>query len=147
MTDAILTVEVPGRAKTQGSMQLSRDPRTGREFARYSDQTVNHRNFVIGILGDSWRGQDPLDGAVAVRCTFYFQRPKSHFGTGRNSALLKESAPAWMASIPDVDKALRLVLDALVIAGVLDDDALVAEVHGAKVWADRSSTLIELFAL
>ena len=147
MKRPVLTATVPGKPRPQGSMQLSRDPRTGREFAKYGLETVNHRNLVIDVLRQGWGGRPPLTGPVAVRCTFRFTRPKSHYGTGRNAGVLKPTAPLYMTSAPDGDKLLRLVNDALTIAGVLDDDARVALQRAEKVYADSPGSLIEVFRL
>ena len=144
---SLLTATVPGKPRPQGSLQLSRDPRTGREWAKYGDQTVLHRNLVVSVLRAEWEGDVPLTSPVAVRCMFRFARPKNHFGTGKNSGLLKSTAPQWMASMPDTDKLCRLIGDALVVSGVLDDDSLIVLMRGEKVWADSPSTLIEVFDL
>jgi len=116
----------------------------GSERAKYSDTTVGHRNLVIQNLADAWGGQVPLDEPLALSCQFVFARPASHFGTGRNAGVLKTSAPVFKASVPDVDKLLRLVGDALVIAQVVRDDALFVVVRGSKIWGERDLTRIAL---
>jgi Holliday junction resolvase RusA-like endonuclease len=143
----LLVATIPGKPRPQGSMQLSRDPRTGKEWAKYGDQTVLHRNLAVAVLRAEWEGDVALDQPVAVRVTFQFARPKSHYGTGRNSGVLKGSAPLWHTSAPDGDKLCRLVGDALVVAGVLADDALIALWRAEKVWGDHSSTKVEVHAL
>jgi Holliday junction resolvase RusA-like endonuclease len=71
-------------------------------------------------------GTKPLAGPVSVAARFTFPRPKSHFGTGRNEALLKDSAPIWVAKAPDLDKLMRALGDAL--SGiVIRDDAQIAQ--------------------
>ena len=54
-----------------------------------------------------------LRGAVGVRLSFILPRPRSHYRTGRNAHLLRDSAPVWPASRPDLDKLVRAVLDGL----------------------------------
>jgi Holliday junction resolvase RusA-like endonuclease len=54
-----------------------------------------------------------LRGAVQVTMTFYAQRPKGHFGTGRNAGLVKDSAPVAPTVRPDGLKLARAVEDAL----------------------------------
>jgi crossover junction endodeoxyribonuclease RusA len=71
---------------------------------------------------------------VHVDLTFFFPRPKSHYGTGRNATLLKSTAPEWKASAPDLDKLCRAVLDGLVQAGILRDDALVVSLGAGKLY-------------
>ena len=57
------------------------------------------------------------DVRVMVLATFYFVRPKAHYGTGKNAGVLKDSAPATPITgsneIGDVDKLLRGVMDPL----------------------------------
>ena len=50
-------------------------------------------------------------GPVRVALTIVIKRPKSHYGTGKNAAKLKDSAPVFCTSKPDADKVLRSCLD------------------------------------
>jgi Holliday junction resolvase RusA-like endonuclease len=74
----------------------------------------------------------PLPGPLAVTIMFYVARPKSHFRTGRNAHLLRESAPACPAGKPDLDKLVRSTLDALTSAGVYADDSQVVHLTTGK---------------
>ena len=78
---------------------------------------------------------EPFAHAVEVNVAFYFPRPKSHFGTGRNAGRLKESAPEFVATKPDIDKLLRSTFDALTTAGLWRDDNLAVRVSAVKVYA------------
>jgi Holliday junction resolvase RusA-like endonuclease len=70
---------------------------------------------------------------VSIDALFVFARPKSHFRTGKNAHLLKETAPTWCATKPDADKLARAVGDAL--SGVLlRDDNLIVEWRIRKVY-------------
>lgn len=132
--EPVLTVEIPGKPAGQGSLSLWRG-RDGKERAKHPEGTVKHRNLMIGMLRDSW-GLPALQGPVAVACAFEVARPLAHFGTGRNADVLKDSAPPrWVITPTDVDKMLRLVCDALTIAGVIRDDAQVALIRGTKEYA------------
>lgn len=71
---------------------------------------------------------------VAVDVIFAFARPKHHYRTGRNAHLLRDTAPSFVATKPDLDKLLRSTLDALTLAGVVRDDAQVAMVIASKVY-------------
>ena len=135
------SVFIPGTVRPQGSMQLSRDPRTGREFARYSDTTVKWRQTLHGALASWWAGRPPIaHHPVKVSLLAEFARPKNHLGTGRNAGRLKPSAPLWHITYPDADKTARAVGDALVEAGVLADDSQIAAWRIAKRWCDPSET-------
>lgn len=76
-----------------------------------------------------------ISGPVGLDVTFLMQRPKGHYGTGRNAGILKDSAPKRPTTMPDVDKLLRSTLDALKAVAVYQDDAQVVTVTGRKVYA------------
>jgi Holliday junction resolvase RusA-like endonuclease len=81
-------------------------------------------------------GWQRLHGPVEVAAVFFFDRPRSHYRTGRNAHQLRDGAPAWPANRAsgDVDKQLRLLFDAAVDAGALGDDAQVVSVRACKRW-------------
>jgi len=73
----------------------------------------------------------PLTGPLELDVTFVFGRPKGHYGSGRNHATLKPSAPMFCDKRPDLDKLVRAIGDAL--TGVLVvDDAQFVELHARK---------------
>ena len=78
-------------------------------------------------------GGRPVDCGVVVTLSFYFQRPRGHYGTGRNAGTLKASAPAAMTTKPDVDKLARAALDALT-GVVVADDRQVFALHARKLY-------------
>lgn len=146
-TALVLTTIIPGPPKGQGSLSLWRGP-DGKERAKHPEQTVMHRNLAISCLRDAWGNRAALAGAVAVRCEFRVPRPKDHWGTGRNAGTLKTWAPSWVTVPTDVDKMLRLVCDALTIAGVVRDDAQVSLIRGQKTYCEGAGeTLVEVYEL
>ena len=83
----------------------------------------------------------PLDaqGAVHVDYVFRFPRPRSHFGTGRNIAMLRHDAPAYVTSqaFGDQDKLERSTADAMESAGVFKNDAQVVSSTAVKRYCNR----------
>lgn len=75
-------------------------------------------------------------GPVHVDLVFRFQRPKAHYGTGRNVGVVKASAPPWPVSrrVGDIDKLARSTLDALTESGVITDDSHVVSMTANKDW-------------
>lgn len=67
--------------------------------------------------------QPTITGPVSLSCVFLFPRPKSHY-TAKGT--LKPSAPTFHSVKPDGSKCLRSTEDALVDAGLLQDDARIA---------------------
>jgi len=111
----------------------------------------NVRSMAIKALipeGATSPGSDPVN----VHITFTFARPNSHYGTGRNKAMVKDSAPPFPSShaIGDIDKLARACLDALTDAGIWKDDSQVVQLHALKVWVghvlalDRPGAVIDV---
>lgn len=94
-------------------------------------------------------GSSTLQGPLSLTIDFFFKRPASHYGTGRNSQVLKQTAPDCKSSAPDLSKLIRATEDALTDAGAWADDRLVVEVSarkrycppgrlpGAEVWIEE----------
>ena len=78
-----------------------------------------------------------FDGPVSLTVGFLLRRPASHFRTGRNAHLLRDSAPAYPGKKPDIDKLLRSTLDGLGESGIWRDDAQVVRVWAEKLYADH----------
>lgn len=81
-----------------------------------------------------------LLGPVMIDLTFYFPRPKSHYGSRKGEPYLKDTAPRYKSSTPDADKIARAVLDALTNV-IYPDDAQVAVLSIAKLYANADERL------
>lgn len=116
-------------------------------FIETSSKLMPYREAIISqIIRDGYHTTN-LTVPVAVRATFFFQRPRSHYRTGKNSHLLKEGAPMYRTTTPDLDKLQRALGDALAQGGVLHDDNLIVQWDTRKMWADRHNTVIEVTPL
>jgi crossover junction endodeoxyribonuclease RusA len=81
-------------------------------------------------------GVRPYVGPVLVSMTFVMPRPKNHY---RANGKLKDTAPLFHVSKPDVDKLVRLVFDAL--TGIAWKDDSQAQIKVAeKLYADDTYT-------
>jgi Holliday junction resolvase RusA-like endonuclease len=76
------------------------------------------KDQVAQVAAEAMVGRELLSGPLAVEFTFFSPRPHGHFGTGRNSGKLKDSAPGFPVTRPDVLKLARLVEDSLSGIGV-----------------------------
>ena len=87
------------------------------------------------ITDGTGRDPFPLDYPLTVGMVFTFARPATHFGTGRNRALVKASAPHAPMGKPDLIKLVRAVEDEITGAGLWRDDArVVSYFRLAKVY-------------
>ena len=64
---------------------------------------------------------------------FYFPRPKSHYGTGRNKDILKDNSPIWFTKRKDLDNLIKFVLDSLNGQAYFDDSQIVS-IHAYKFY-------------
>jgi Holliday junction resolvase RusA-like endonuclease len=86
-----------------------------------------------------------IRGGVLVEMSFYFARPKGHYGSGRNAKRLRDSAPEYMTTMPDLDKLARCALDAL--TGVLiADDAQICELRLRKLYGEPERLAAVVYA-
>ena len=128
---------VPGIPQAQGSIAVNRN--TGGLYEN-NKKLLPWRSEMIAVAKVAMQDRQPFTGPVRVQLTAVFPRPKTHYGTGRNADLIKESAPPFHCQKPDADKLARAVLDALTIAGVWRDDALATFVSIQKNWGGGTYT-------
>lgn len=133
MSDPIvgLVFDVDGIPVPQGSKRVA----NGRLIDANTAKLKPWRATVTAACADAMRAAGitgPVDGPVRVKVVFRLPRPKHHYRTGKHAGQLKDGAPYWAATRPDLDKLLRAVLDALTDAGLWHDDAQVAVLHATK---------------
>lgn len=105
-----------------------------------------------GQAGKDWRAdvksearkhkpEELLTDQIHIRMDFCFPRLKGHYGTGKNADTLKESAPYWHTTKPDVLKLGRAVEDAL--TGIIwRDDAQICKEQLTKKYGDTPGVQI-----
>lgn len=98
------------------------------------------REAVAWHALDSMRGREMLDGPCEVHATFRFPRPKGHYRTGKNSHLLRESAPSHPSGKPDADKLQRAAGDSMT-GIVMRDDAQICHWDVWKVYGTPGVTI------
>jgi Holliday junction resolvase RusA-like endonuclease len=101
------------------------------------------RDSVAADAATALNGEGMFAGPVEVHATFHFPRPKAHYRTGKHADTLRDDAPRFVQTKPDLDKLCRAVGDAL--AGVLvRDDAQIVQWVANKMYGDpvRASIII-----
>ncbi|MEU9208483.1 RusA family crossover junction endodeoxyribonuclease [Streptomyces sp. NPDC048415] len=131
MTQPAFHITVHGTPGPQGSKTRNAAGALYESSAKVKPwrEAVKHAALDALAYDQEWK---PLNEPVCVDVTFTLQRPKSHYGTGRNAGRLKASAPDFPTSKPDLDKLIRSTQDALKDAGVLVDDSVVASLSSGK---------------
>lgn len=137
---------IPGHPLTKGSMKcIGRRGRVAHVLIESDDNgaKARWREFIARETRRAWpTDRQAVKGQpVGAEITFTLARPKSHYGTGRNAGTVK---PAYVDALPvghdtgDVDKLLRLILDALQDSGVLPDDCAVVDTVARKRYVDAA---------
>lgn len=131
----MLTLKIPGRPQAK---KRPRFARRGKFTITYSDQETEEGRFILEVK-QQLDGHALMTGPISMIVRFDFERPKSHFGTGRNSGKLKASAPAHHISTPDCDNCLKFLKDCLNRL-VWKDDCQVFELTAIKRYSDTAKT-------
>jgi Holliday junction resolvase RusA-like endonuclease len=141
----MISIRVYGTPAPQGSKRVFPRKRDGiytGQFAVVEQNKQPVRNWRDDVKAAALIYKPdggPITGPVEVTVNFLLKRPKSHYGTGRNAAVLKPSAPAVPATSPDWDKLARSTMDALTSAGIWADDGQVWNAHVRKLYAPAGS--------
>lgn len=140
-----VSLTVLGRPQPAGSKRAFQNKHTGR--VQVVDASKGSRPWKQQVAGEaSSQAPEMLDGPLRLDVTFVLARPKGHFGSGRNAAEIKPSAPPYPATRPDTTKLLRAVEDAL--TGIVwRDDAQVVEQAARKVYGAPERCEITVEAL
>ncbi len=85
-------------------------------------------------------------GPLRVEFIFHRVRPAGHFGSGKNSAIVKASAPAWPTTKPDLLKCSRGVEDAMKGIVYADDSQIVLE-SLEKRWGETACCVVKVWSL
>lgn len=122
---------VRGIPKPGGSKKAFRHAKTGKIIVTDTCNNMDWRTSVAWAAKEKIK--EPITGPLKVNFTFYLQRPKGHYGTGRNKSNLKSSSPFWPAVKPDTTKLIRSTEDAL--TGIAwADDAQIVHQTGIKAY-------------
>ena len=147
MSRTILDVFVRGGPKAQPRVkpyarQFEKDGKLIARAGVYTPGTASDWKSLVrhAIRELPWDGPLPRceqHDPVRIVLRYRFLRPRSHFGSGRNAAVLKPSAPRWHVSKPDLDNLNKAIYDTLTQMGVFWDDSQVCREVNAKDWTCR----------
>ena len=119
-----------------------------RTFRLKTGQTVqvdaskaDKENFLT--IAMEHRPDKPLSEPIDLTVEAYYQRPKSHYGTGKKSQELKNTAPEFFTGTPDADNVLKFIGDAL--SGVFwVDDRYISSATIRRFYSDRPQVEVRI---
>ena len=146
--DITISFFVPGTARTAGSKNAFKHPHTGKIIITHASTKTKDWMDSVKWFAMKKYGERAvlLIGAIKLELLFLSDRPKGHYGSGRNAGCLKSSAPLNKLTKPDLTKLTRAVEDAL--TGIIwKDDAQVVQQETEKryCWGEeRPGVLITI---
>ena len=137
-----LIFAVPGRAQPAGSKRaFPFKKKDGRLGVAVSDANPNARGWkerVALVASECMKGQAPWTGPLTLEISVHFLRPKSHL---KKSGEVRDAAPRFPDSRPDITKLVRAIEDAL--NGIVwVDDAQIVMQTATKTYAPVESVAI-----
>lgn len=132
---------VPGQPEGKARARVVRNRKTGDVHSF----TPRKTEVAEGEVRRQWenKGQPRIDGPVSLCITLVMERPRGHFradGVTLNTEGLRHPRPERQK--PDVDNALKLVMDAL-NTRAWPDDVRVVSASVSRVWGPRAQTLVQ----
>lgn len=125
-----IEITVHGKAEPGGSKKgfptKRRNGSLGVSIVDANPNAKSWKRLVANAARKQYWGPQ-LESALSVTFTFYRPRPKGHYGTGRNAGIVKDSAPDYPTTKPDVLKLARVAEDALTGVVYRDDAQIVDE--------------------
>ena len=81
-----------------------------------------------------------------IRCilNFYCKRPKTHYKSGKNAHMLKDTSPKYNINNKDLDNMVKFVLDAL-NDKLYTDDSLIFEISCSKMYSEGEGYIYAKF--
>jgi len=132
--------EINGRRyrEDKGTLVIDQDSAVLKSWMQ-DIKTTAIREWALEHIGYSAR-------PFKIDITFRLDRPKSHYGSGRNSAIIKDSAPDYPIVRPDLDKLTRSINDALTRI-VFKDDSQVVDMHIKKIYGYPEAIKVKIYEL
>ena len=137
----MIKLSILGEPKAQ---KRHRHVRMG-NFVRQYDPSASDKGDFLSIVQYN-APKEPFAVPLAIAIRFYFTRPKSHFKTGKNSHIMKDTAPLWHTSKPDVDNMAKFLMDSLNKI-YWKDDSYIADCWITKQYDDKPRTEIDISLL
>jgi Holliday junction resolvase RusA-like endonuclease len=106
------------------------------------DPSKKEKDDFVNMINDM-----PLEKMTKpIKCilNFYCKRPKSHYKTGKNSHLLKDTSPKYNTNNKDLDNMVKFILDAL-NGKLYVDDCQIVEISCRKLYSNGNGYIYVLF--
>lgn len=148
-TTTELTIHVYGTPRPQGSKRAIPIKKHGHYTGKTAliemskalpDWRTNVTQAARQAAHNTKWATPPRGTPIKLTITYYMPRPNNHYRTGKNSHLLRNTAPTFHTTRPDSDKLDRAIGDALTEARIYTDDSQIAIRTSTKLYTDTHAT-------
>ena len=108
------------------------------KFVRVYDPSQKDKKTFAKNISKEWK-KAPLQGNVILFVTYYMARPKKHFRTGKFAHILKDNAPEYHNTKPDIDNLVKLTMDACNNL-LWKDDCVIVGIVAKKLYSKNPRT-------
>lgn len=132
----MIKIEVIGVPRPGGGKIAGIGKKTGKLFVRPDNPNTKYWRADVQQAANQQYNGELMTAGIVMKYMFRFPRPKSHYRSGKNSHILKENAPRYHISKPDLTKIIRSTEDAL--TGIVwRDDSQVYDRGETKRYCDE----------
>ncbi len=123
------------------ALKRHRTFRRGNFVGQYDPSKKEKDDFLV--VAHQYAPEKPLDYPLRLDIRFYFERPKSHYRTGKYANELKPNISRWHTTSPDLDNLIKFICDSL--NGVFwKDDRCICRLLADKEYDERPRTEITI---
>ena len=110
--------------------------RVARSGHMYDPSVQDKKAFTL--QANIMKPDKPFEGTLKINLKFYFNRPKSHYRTGKFSKLLKENISGnYNDKKPDLDNLVKLVCDSME-GSWFKNDSQIASIRAEKFYCNQT---------
>lgn len=123
----------------KGNPKTQKRHRMGRGFSY--DPSKKDKQDIVAIVQQN-APKKPLLEEIELEVYFYMPYPKKWLRTGKYEGQLKENAPIYCQTKPDLDNMVKLVMDALSNNVIYEDDKQIVVLTTVKCYSKSPRTEI-----